>query len=147
MQHASDEGSTSMASTCDQELAEIVKKLFPECHEDVVHSISLYDPYTLVECARANMDQKERMALFLAAAARVAELQGTEIDVGLGVEYLRDPTSRCEVFAYGQASGDCKTDGHYLCSECKERDPELIRDSASPYYVPPMERRKHKAQW
>lgn len=132
----------------DPKLAELAEKLFPGCYlPGVVECLQAHSPEALVECARQNLDQKERMIAFLAAAGRVAELTGTEVNVGLGLEHLRDPGAQCEVFAYGKPQGDCRTDGHYLCDECKERDPDLIRDPESRYYVPPMQRRQHKGEW
>jgi len=48
----------------------------------------------------------------------------TVFDPGCGVKGIRDSDNPCEVFDPGPASGDCQTDGHYLCIECKELDPK-----------------------
>jgi hypothetical protein len=87
------------------------------------------------------------MLLFVQAANVVAELYGSNERFGLGKEELRDPEAPCHVFFYGKPEGDCQTDGHFLCTECKNRDPNTIKDPDSPWYVPPMERRQHKAEW
>lgn len=63
------------------------------------------------------------------------------------MEEIRDPDAKCELFFYGNPEGDCRTDGHYLCRECKNRDPDTMRDPDSYFYVPPMKRRMHKASW
>jgi len=41
--------------------------------------------------------------------------------LGFGAPGIRDPEAPCEAFAPGEPSGDCLTDGHYLCDECRER--------------------------
>ena len=32
---------------------------------------------------------------------------------------VRDPEFPCRGFEPGEPSGDCKTDGHYMCQECQ----------------------------
>ena len=39
-----------------------------------------------------------------------------------GIPGIRDINWVCTDFAYGQPTGICETDGHYLCQECSERD-------------------------
>lgn len=36
-----------------------------------------------------------------------------------GVEGVRDVDAPCEGFRIGAPSGDCDSDGHYICQECK----------------------------
>lgn len=38
------------------------------------------------------------------------------------VNGIRDPKYPCESFELGKPSGDCRTDGHYVCNECVHRD-------------------------
>ena len=41
---------------------------------------------------------------------------------GRSAEAKRDPTAECDSFESGfDATGDCETDGHYRCAECKHR--------------------------
>lgn len=40
----------------------------------------------------------------------------------LGSPGVRDPDSPCDRYAPGKPSGDCKSDGHYLCSDCEEKE-------------------------
>ena len=39
---------------------------------------------------------------------------------------VRDRMHPCELFDYGPATGECWSDGHYMCNECKELDPNRI---------------------
>jgi len=39
----------------------------------------------------------------------------------VGTPGIRDINHPCEVFAYGDPKGDCETDGHYMCKECRHR--------------------------
>ena len=41
----------------------------------------------------------------------------------VGEPGIRDRMNLCESFDYGPASGDCWSDGHYMCKECKNLDP------------------------
>ena len=46
------------------------------------------------------------------------ELNGRRV---FGAPGVRDPDFVCDAFDPGEPGGDCSTDGHYLCDECKER--------------------------
>ena len=48
----------------------------------------------------------------------VAEVNGRTM---LGMDGVRDPGSLCDAFTTGTPTGDCETDGHYLCDECERR--------------------------
>lgn len=37
----------------------------------------------------------------------------------VGEPGVRDTLHPCESFEYGPASGDCWSDGHYMCKECR----------------------------
>jgi hypothetical protein len=37
----------------------------------------------------------------------------------VGEPGVRDTLHPCEFFQYGPATGDCESDGHYMCKECK----------------------------
>lgn len=37
----------------------------------------------------------------------------------VGDEHVRDPEAPCEAFEKGKPKGDCETDGHYMCRECR----------------------------
>lgn len=37
----------------------------------------------------------------------------------VGQQGVRDTLNPCEYFKYGIASGNCESDGHYLCKECE----------------------------
>jgi hypothetical protein len=127
-----------------ERLAEIVKELFPNSIvPDVIESFIENGSRALHECAYYNRDQIDRMELYREASILVGKIN----DPQFGDEKFRDPTARCKSFTYGKASGRCKTDGHYLCDECKARDPKLRMDPDSKYYVPPMQRRKYKGEW
>lgn len=42
----------------------------------------------------------------------------------VGMDGVRDPEGPCEMFENGPlhgGTGDCETDGHYLCDECVHR--------------------------
>lgn len=39
----------------------------------------------------------------------------------VGTPGIRDIHHPCEVFEYGDPKGDCETDGHYMCKECRHR--------------------------
>lgn len=45
-------------------------------------------------------------------------------DPGLGVKGVRSSEYPCECFDPGPAAGDCETDGHYLCIECRNLNPK-----------------------
>lgn len=47
-----------------------------------------------------------------------------QVDPGLGVKGIRSTEFPCEAYDPGEPSGDCHTDGHYLCIECKNLDPK-----------------------
>lgn len=51
--------------------------------------------------------------------ALYAEANGYET---LGQPGVRDVNHPCEVFSPGVPSGDCQSDGHYLCGECGNRE-------------------------
>lgn len=40
----------------------------------------------------------------------------------VGEPGVRDTGAPCEMFQYGPPTGDCETDGHYMCAECKHLD-------------------------
>lgn len=40
-----------------------------------------------------------------------------------GTPFVRDPDHPCYVFDPGEPAGDCMTDGHYICAECRHLDP------------------------
>jgi hypothetical protein len=40
---------------------------------------------------------------------------------------VHDRMYPCEMFDYGPATGTCWSDGHYMCKECKELDPNQSR--------------------
>jgi len=40
-------------------------------------------------------------------------------DCRVGDPGVRDTLNPCDYFKYGTASGDCESDGHYMCKECK----------------------------
>jgi hypothetical protein len=127
-----------------ERLAEVVEELFPESViQSVVQSFIDNGAHRLFMCALANSDLWERQLLYKEASLLVGKIN----DPQFGDEEIRDPAARCGSFIFGEASGQCSTDGHYLCDECKTRNPELFKDPHSKYYVPPMERRKHKAEW
>jgi hypothetical protein len=44
----------------------------------------------------------------------------------IGEVGIRDRMYPCEWFDYGPATGTCWSDGHYMCCECKELDPNQI---------------------
>ena len=46
--------------------------------------------------------------------------QATHMLDAVGTPGLRDRDAPCFAFEPGQPSGDCETDGHYLCHECQE---------------------------
>jgi hypothetical protein len=39
---------------------------------------------------------------------------------------VRDRMHPCKMFDYGPATGTCWSDGHYMCNECKELDPNRL---------------------
>lgn len=39
---------------------------------------------------------------------------------------VRDRMYPCKMFDFGPATGTCWSDGHYMCNECKELDPNRI---------------------
>lgn len=39
---------------------------------------------------------------------------------------VRDRMNPCKVFNYGPSAGRCESDGHYMCSECKELNPNRL---------------------
>lgn len=41
---------------------------------------------------------------------------------GMEVAGIRDPANPCTAYEPGTPSGQCETDGHYLCDGCRERD-------------------------
>ena len=43
--------------------------------------------------------------------------------------HRRDPDADCDEYEPGQAAGHCWTDGHYMCAECKQRDPHHDRET------------------
>ena len=54
-----------------------------------------------------------------------------------GLDGIRDIDAPCEEFKNGSPSGDCQSDGHYLCRECRHYDggvhlsrSEVFRDGA-----------------
>jgi hypothetical protein len=68
----------------------------------------------------------------------------TSSEVSFGVD---DIDEFCGCFSSGTPSGKCRTNGHYICEGCAERDPDTIRDPHSQWYIPPMKRRMHKGEW
>ena len=50
----------------------------------------------------------------------------TVFDPGCGVKGIRDSDYPCEAFDPGEPSGKCETDGHYLCIECRELNPNRL---------------------
>lgn len=40
-----------------------------------------------------------------------------------GTPFVRDQDYPCYVFEPGEPQGNCDTDGHYICAECKHLDP------------------------
>jgi hypothetical protein len=48
----------------------------------------------------------------------VAEVNGRAV---LGQPGMRDPDAPCDDFNPGTPSGECRTDGHYMCDECTHR--------------------------
>jgi hypothetical protein len=42
----------------------------------------------------------------------------------VGQPGVRDPEHPCDVFTPGEPDGDCESDGHYVCSECRH----LVRE-------------------
>jgi hypothetical protein len=42
----------------------------------------------------------------------------------VGQPGVRDTFNPCEYFQYGVASGDCESDGHYMCKECRYLTPQ-----------------------
>ena len=139
-----------------RELTEVAEKLFPgslPCISDVVDSLIQNGAYELYMCSLANSTNKqmedvplciwERAHYFREASRLVGEITGSLF----GKPEVRDPDSLCQGFVPGEAAGDCQTDGHHLCADCRVRDPALISNPESPFYVPPLERRKNKAEW
>lgn len=50
--------------------------------------------------------------------------------IGLEPPLDRDPDFPCpnRAFVEGKPAGDCWTDGHYMCRECANADPEAIAE-------------------
>jgi hypothetical protein len=57
------------------------------------------------------------------------ELDDSGADLRVGERWLRDPDAPCEAFEPGTpGSGDCETDGHYLCEKCSEMSLSALRE-------------------
>lgn len=73
----------------------------------------------------------------LTASAIVLDHAGEQVRTGVYVlndrrwvlDHRRDPDADCDDFEPGLPAGDCMTDGHYMCRECRERDPEHVLES------------------
>lgn len=48
-----------------------------------------------------------------------------------GIPKVRSWQDPCGEFRYGEPSGQCHSDGHYLCDECKWADPLRGEDQCS----------------
>lgn len=62
------------------------------------------------------------------AEAREAERLGIPVELRscpTGIDWVRKgrPDGHCEPYDTGVPSGDCMTDGHYLCARCRHADP------------------------
>jgi hypothetical protein len=53
------------------------------------------------------------------------EARAEELAAGstFGADGVRDPDYPCEHFRNGTPAGECESDGHYLCKECRELVP------------------------
>lgn len=65
---------------------------------------------------RRNLEETEQRARKLKVELAVLT------EDGFGMSGIRDPSAPCEAFEPGTPRGECETDGHYLCDECKERN-------------------------
>ena len=100
---------------------EVVKKMLDELH---LHKIDLAD-----EVLFLNVGGYIGQSTF--NELEYARKQGKEIKwlEEIGAPNLRDPEFPCERFlpicpAYGdKPSGNCETDGHYMCYKCVEKKP------------------------
>ncbi|MFH1984795.1 MAG: hypothetical protein ABIL58_23385 [Pseudomonadota bacterium] len=68
-----------------------------------------------------------RKGVFVPGGA--AEFVG-RIDTVAQDGWRRDRDNPCDQYEPGrsQIGGDCETDGHYLCSECRHRNPDAAPD-------------------
>ncbi len=51
-------------------------------------------------------------------------------DCIVGQPGVRDTLNPCEFFQYGPAEGDCESDGHCMCRECKCVSPSRFSEDS-----------------
>ncbi len=88
--------------------------------------------FVLTEDLLRRVRERDRSDSVLTASEIVLDHAGKSVGPGVFVrvaerwvlDHRRDPDADCDDFEPGAASGQCWTDGHYMCSECRHRDPE-----------------------
>lgn len=68
----------------------------------------------------------ERITLSIRLELEEAKLREQIQNNVTGEVGVRDRMHPCEMFDYGPNTGKCWSDGHYMCKECKELDPNRI---------------------
>ena len=91
--------------------------------------------FVLTEDLLRRVRQRDMTGEALTASEIVLDHAGQSVGPGVFVraaerwvlDHRRDPDADCDEFEPGPPSGQCWTDGHYMCRECKHLPSDEVR--------------------